>query len=304
MSRLSIPPSLASRRVLGEPWAQWLDGLPARYTDVTREWELTPAGDPWHGYCSVVVPVRTSAGEPAALKLGLPDEESATEHLALRRWGGDGAVRLLRADPRRQALLLERLGVDDLTTLSDLAACDVVAASYSRLHVPAGAQFARLSDRVAETRRRLTALPRQAPIPPRLVAQAISIADELGSEESTDATLIHSDLHYANVLTGAREPWLVIDPKPLAGDPHYEPAPMLWNRWDELAGDIRGGVRRRFHALVDGAGLTERRARDWVVFRMIQNALWRVTDPAAGHRLTPSDAFVTMCVAVAKAVQD
>ena len=67
---------------------------------------------------------------------------------------------------------------------------------------------------------------------------------------------MHGDLHYENVLAGEREPWLVIDPKPMSGDPHYEPAPMLWNRMEELAGDVRGGLRRRFHTIVDA-----RRAR-------------------------------------------
>ena len=62
----------------------------------------------------------------------------------------------------------------------------------------------------------------------------------------TDARLIHGDLHYENVLAADREPWLVIDPKPMAGDPHYELAPMLWNRWDEVvaSGDVRDAVRR------------------------------------------------------------
>ena len=42
---------------------------------------------------------------------------------------------------------------------------------------------------------------------------------------------------------------------------------MLWNRWDEVVatGDVRDAVRRRFHTIVDAAGLDEDRARDWVV---------------------------------------
>jgi streptomycin 6-kinase len=74
---------------------------------------------------------------------------------------------------------------------------------------------------------------------------------------------------------------------------------MLWNRWDELAGDIRGGVRRRFYALVDAAGLAEDRARACVVVRMVHNAMWELNDgPAA------DPTWLTKCVAIAKAVQD
>ena len=43
------------------------------------------------------------------LKVAWADDETEHEHLALQRWGGHGAVRLLRADPHRRALLLERV---------------------------------------------------------------------------------------------------------------------------------------------------------------------------------------------------
>ena len=116
--------------------------------------------------------------------------------------------------------------------------------------------------------------------------------------------LIHTDLHYGNVLAHAssdtgRAPWLAIDPKPVNGDPHYEIAPMLWNRFEELAGDVRHGVRRRFWTLVDAAGFDEDRARAWVVVRMVHNAMWAVQD---GPQAEP--AWLTTCIAVAKAVQD
>ena len=99
----------------------------------------------------------------------------------------------------------------------------------------------------------------------------------------------------------------MIDPKPMAGDPHYELAPMLWNRWDEVVpGDVRDAVRRRFHTLVDTAGLDEDRARDWVVVRMVHNALWYDRGRAArrtraGRRGAGVD---HRCIAISKAVQD
>jgi streptomycin 6-kinase len=140
----------------------------------------------------------------------------------------------------------------------------------------------------------LAALPRNAPIPRRLVEQALSAGTDLAAEPATDSRVIHCDLHYQNVLAADREPWLVIDPKPVNGDPHYEIAPMLWNRWDELGGDVREGVRRRFYTLVDHAGFDEDRARAWVLVRMVHNAMWALEDPA----------WLTTCIAVAKAIQE
>ena len=100
------------------------------------------------------------------------------------------------------------------------------------------------------------------------------------------------------MLAADREPWLVIDPKPMSGDPHYEPAPMLWNRWDGASRATCGRLRRRFHTLVDAAGLDEDRARDWVVVRMVHNMSWAVIDG------DPDEEYLTMCVTIIKAVQE
>ncbi len=303
-----VPPGLLAQAGLGESWATWLQALPRLTAEVVDGWDLRPDGQPTHGYCSLVVPVRTVSGRPAVLKIGFPDEESEHEHLALQHWHGHGTVRLLRADPRRRAMLLERLHREDLTDLWDVEACEVVAGLYPRLHVPAPPQLRTLTSYVERWGADLAVLPRDAPLPRRLVEQALALGGDLTADAGTNGTMIHGDLHYENVLAGDREPWLVIDPKPVSGDPHYEPAPMLWNRWEEMvaAGDVRDAVRRRFHTLVDAAGLDEDRARAWVVVRMLHNAMWTVRDAyAADHALDADDqAWVTRCVTLAKAVQE
>ena len=201
-------------------------------------------------------------------------------------------------------MLLERLHQERLLELWDLEACEIVAGLYGLLHVPALPQLRLLTSYVERWAGEMEALPRNAPLPRRLVEQAISLSRDFVADPASVGTMIHGDLHYENVMAADRAPWLAIDPKPMSGDPHYELAPMLWNRFDELAGDVRGGVRRRFHALVDHAGLDEHRARDWVVVRMLNNACWRLQDPPEVQRLTSTDEYLTMCIAVAKAVQD
>lgn len=288
----------------GPAWSDWVERLPVLLRDLIAEWELRIDGEPLHGFTAVVVPVVTRGGLMAVLKVGFPDEESALEHLALTRWDGSGAVRLMRADPHRRAMLLEHLRGHDLAEAWDLEACGVVAELYGRLHVPAPAQFRRLSAALVEPLTQLRALERSAPLPRRMVEQAVSLAGDFVKDADTDGTLIHTDLHYGNVLMGGRETWLAIDPKPLSGDPHYELAPMLWNRSAELEGDLRNGVRRRFHALVDGSGLDEDRARDWVVVRMMINAIWRLTERGPIDTELGDEDWLTLCIAVAKAVQD
>lgn len=304
---VQVPSGLDAQRRLGPDWAGWLDRLPGLAATVLEEWELTLDGDPRHGHCSLVLPVRTSARTPAALKLTFKgDVESEHEGLALQRWGGRGAVKLLRADPHRRALLLERLHAEDLGDLWDIEACEIVGSRYADLHVPALPQLRTLTSYVERWTDNLQQMPRNAPIPRRLVEQATALARDFMADDASVGRIVHGDLHYANVLAGDREPWLVIDPKPMNGDPHYEPAPMLWNRWDELEGDIRGGVRRRFHALIDAAELDEDRARDWVVVRMVLNAHWSIEDAQRADRAlgNAEQGWITRCVAIAKAVQE
>ena len=283
----------------GPRWQSWVDGLPTLLERQLDHWNITADGAPLHGWASLVVPVRTDAGAPAMLKLGFPDPETQHEHLALRKWAGAGAVRLLSADPPHRALLLERLQARDLNDLWDVEACEVIAGLYGRLHVPALPQLDRLADAITTYNAELDALPRSAPLPRRLVEQAQAHSRDLIADAGAASVLLHTDLHYDNVLAADREPWLAIDPIPLGGDPHYEVAPLLWNRWEELAGDVRGGVRRRFYAAVEAAGFDEDRARAWVVVRMVHNAMWALTDPGPLDRT-----WLTTCIAVAKAVQD
>ncbi|GAB2883076.1 aminoglycoside phosphotransferase family protein [Nocardioides pacificus] len=265
--------------------------------ELIEEWGLRPDGAPVLGHRAQVVPVRTSGGAPAVLKIAVQVDETEHESLALQHWHGRGAVRLLRADPRRRALLLERVHAEDLAEHWDVEACEIVAGLYRTLHVPAVPQLRSLAELAGRWSTELAALPRSTPLPRRLVEQAASLAASFSRDPDTDGVTVHGDLHYAKVLAADREPWVVIAPRPLSGDPHVEPGPLLWHRWDEVraSSDVRDAVRRRFHAVVDAAELDEDRARDWVVVRAVVNA---VRDLGAG-----SDPDLTRWITLAKAVQ-
>jgi streptomycin 6-kinase len=299
--RIELPAGVLEMRTRGADWAAWVDRLPAVLAGLLDDWELTVDGTLMHGFCSLVVPVLTAEGTQAVLKIHEDlEDESEFEHLALQHWHGNGTVLLLRADPRRWAMLLERLHQRDLSSLGDTEACDVVSALYGRIHVPALPQLRKLTSYVERWAADLSALPNDAPIPRRMREQCLSLARDLVADPASVGVMIHGDLHHHNVLAGDREPWLVIDPKPMAGDPHYEVAPLLWNRWDEVvaSGDVRTAVRRRFHTLVDVGELDEGRARDWVVLRVLINVIDELRDPA------PDQEWITSHIAIAKAVQD
>jgi streptomycin 6-kinase len=305
-TRIELPPAFAAHASRGDSWATWLAALPRLAADLLDEWELTVDGSVLHGECAVVLPVLTGTGRPAMLKVTWPHWEAETEHIALQRWHGDGAVELLRADPHRFALLLERLITQDLTTVPDDESCAVIARLYRRLHVPAPPRLRTLSSQALDWSDRLLALPRNAPVPRRFVEQAAALGRSFAQDPATDGMLVHTDLHPLNVLAAEREPWLAIDPKPLSGDPHYEVAPLLWNRWDDAVatGDVRGALRRRLDLVCDVAELDRDRARDWVVCRLMHNALWEIEEATQrpGGIGTADLDLLTTSVTVVKAV--
>ena len=293
-----LPPTFLAAALRSPEWAAWVDRVPRTVRDLIDEWDLVVDGEPMHGWTSLVVPVRAE-GRAAVLKIAWPQEECQHEILALQHWHGNGAVLMLRADPRRNAMLLERLSTRDLTQVGDIDACEIVAGLYGDLHVPAPPQLLTLSSYVRRYSDDLERLPSHAPLPRRIVEQAVRLGRDLVDDPATDGTLIHGDLHYENVLAAERAPWLAIDPQPVSGDPHYEVTPLLGNRWDEIvaSGDVRDAVRRRFHTVVDAARLDEDRARDWVIVREAHNAMWAIQDGDDPDR-------VTMAIAIIKAVQD
>lgn len=279
-----IPPALAAHVATlppegGPSGADWLAALPRLLEELLGAWELRPDGAPRHGRCALVLPV-AGADLPrgAVLKVGWPHAESATEHLALRHWDGRGAVQLLRADPGRGALLLERLTPEDLTEHWDEDACRVVGGLYGDLHTRPFPQAPRLSRWAHRQSAALAALVDRrgrAALPPRMVAHARSLIVDLTSDPDCDATLLHGDLHYENVLSDGTD-WVAVDPKPMAGHPAFEVGPMLWNRTEEMGtgASFRYLLRRRAEVLCETAGLEWDLVRVWGIVRETVNAMW------------------------------
>jgi streptomycin 6-kinase len=100
--------------------------------------------------------------------------------------------------------------------------------------------------------------------------------------------LLHWDLHYGNVLAAEREPWLAIDPQPLADDPGFDLWPALDSEWDTVvaSGKARQIVLRRFDLLTEALTLDKNRAAAWTLARVLQNCLWDIEDGATS--LAPS----------------
>jgi streptomycin 6-kinase len=295
---VEIPTGLRESLAAEPSAATWLANLPALTADYLDRWQLHADGPAMHGVCALVVPVRRADGTPAVLKLTWPHEDAAYEDRALALWNGAGAVRLLAADPDAYVLLLERLHADrDLcrVPLDDALTC--VADLLRRLNMPVDGPFIRVADRVPEWSAEFTAVLEQSSdgVPRRLLEAATAVAADLPSAGPN--VLLHTDLHYENVLAADREPWLAIDPKPMLGDAEYEVAPLLWNRWPEATGskDLARHLHRRADMVAAAAGLDRHLVAAWVVVRQTVNALDALDDADGDWRqmsVTIGEAFV------------
>lgn len=252
----------------------WLAILPRLADGYARRWSLTPDGTPRFGFVGVAWPVLRADGTPAVLKIAWPHDEAVDEGVALTAWAGDGAVRLLEHDAGDFALLLERLDPDrTLDTEPVDEAMAIAGALLRRLTVPAPPLLRSVSADALRWTEELPAENRQHgnPVPDRMMAEVVDHCRTLGPVAGP--WLVNEDLHCLNVLGGEREPWLVIDPKPITGDPEWSVIPLLWSRYGEAGG--AQGVLPRFDTIVRAAELDRELARAWTLVRAVDNWLWR-----------------------------
>ncbi|WP_433387377.1 aminoglycoside phosphotransferase family protein [Micromonospora sp. KLBMP9576] len=260
---LTIPDGLGWVR--GTPAGrEWLATLPERLAACTKRWSLR-VGPPFpYAFASLALPAELPDGTPAVLKLQFPDPDSVHEATALRRWAGAGAARLLAQDPGRRALLVERcVPGTPLHALSADAALDAAVGLLPRLWRPAGPPFRPLAREAAGWMARLPGNWERAGRPyerPLLDAALGLLADLVDSQG--EQVLVNQDLHAGNVLRATREPWLVIDPKPLTGEREFGVVALV--RGGEL-GHSPQAVRHRLDRLSAELGLDRERVRGWAV---------------------------------------
>ena len=113
----------------------WLAGLPTLIRELEARWSLT-IGAPFDSdevSCVWVAPVTRANGSVAVLMVGVPHFEAQDEIAGLRFWNGDPTARLIEADERVGAMLLERCEPGThLRVLRPEVEQDVVVASLLR----------------------------------------------------------------------------------------------------------------------------------------------------------------------------
>ncbi len=287
--RIVVHDFLRQAREVSDDGRAWLDRLPGLVTDTCRRWELQIAGPPYEGgVCGWVAPVRHRAGD-AVLKITWPHPEAAMEGAALRWWDGSGAVRLLAEDTGTWALLLERC--EPGTPLREARlpyerglqiAADVLDALWKK-GVP-GANTAGFDDmgsvcdgwadlsaeRAGSNGAVLSALG----VDPGVVDLGIGLLREL-PRSAARRVVVHGDANPGNLLASRRGALLAIDPKPMVGDPAFDPWSVVAQLdWPFRRADAAVEVPRRVQLFAERLGLEPQRIAAWGVARDVEGGLW------------------------------
>jgi streptomycin 6-kinase len=299
-AKLRVPTYLqASTDVGGPAWVEWLAVLPNRVEELTARWSLD-LGEPFEpgGNCSWVAPGTDRSGREVVLKVAWHHTEALHEAEGLAALGGQGAVDVYAfehlaparpgggppGDTDATAMLLERCRPGTELRGRPEAEQHVVVTDLLRsvwaVELPSEHPFRPLSvmadDWVVRAEARLAADP--ARLDGGLARDGLALFRELSRSGPTEV-LLFTDLHAGNVLSGERHPWLLIDPKPYVGDPHYDVLQHLLNCSGSLQADPIGLLTE----VADLAGLDAGRVRQWLFARCVQESLAEGT-PWPGRR--------------------
>jgi streptomycin 6-kinase len=259
----------------------WLDSLPSIVDACEDRWSLR-VGPALEGQnVSHVRAVDLPDGTPAVLKINALEPESEHEADALRLWDGRGAVRLLGYHESTRALLLERCcpGTQLWSVEDDEEATRIAAQALRRIWraPPEGHRFRLLSEEAAWWADKLPADwdALGGPFERRLIDEAVAACLELALDQA-DEVVLHQDFHGGNVLRAEREPWLVIDPKPLVGEPAFDAGSLARDRrWLLGQQGDEARIRRRLDLLASELELDRERVRRWGIAHAL---IWGFSD--------------------------
>lgn len=277
-ANLRVPRNLqASVDAGGSAWRAWLATLPARLEELKQRWGLD-LGEPFEpgGNCSWVAPAVDRHGRDVVLKVAWPHTEALHEAEGLAALGGNGAVQLYELERPGEpsgdttAMLLERCRPgSELRERPEREQHAVVARLLQlawAVELPADHSFRPLSvmadDWIQRAGTRFRADP--ARLDAGLARDGLDLFRQLSRTGPGDVLLL-TDMHAGNVLSAQRRPWLVIDPKPYVGDPHYDVLQHLLNCDQSLQTNPIGLLSE----VADLAGLDAGRVRQWLFARCV-----------------------------------
>ena len=269
-------PAIVRNKALAADAGWWLDELPGLITSLERAWSLR-VGDPFGDATEAfVAEAWCDDASAAVLKLVVPraGDPAANEISVLRLANGEGCARLLRADPTRGALLLERLGASlHQLNLALPERLEILVSTAARVWRPApdcglptGADKGRwLVEHVTTSWEQL-----DRPCSEQAVAHAVACAARrVAAHDDERAVLVHGDVHQWNALQ-ADGGFKLVDPDGLLAEAEYDLGILMREDPLEL---LDGDPRRRARWLAASTGCDATAIWEWGVIERVSTGL-------------------------------
>ena len=270
---------LVRNKALAIGAGDWLDALPSLIDALSREWAITVGPQFRDGTEAFVAEATLEDGTAAVVKVGIPRENSPTQHeiAVLRLTNGEGCVRLLRADEQREAMLLERLGpslhdfglpIDERLEILCTTAAKVWRPAPD-CGLPTGADKGRwLVDFITRMWDEL-----DRPCSERTIDHALaSAARRIAVHDDERAVLVHGDVHEWNALQAANraDGYKLVDPDGLLAEAEYDMGILMREDPVEL---LESGPRDRAQWLARRTGLDVTAIWEWGVVERVSTGL-------------------------------
>ena len=278
----------AVRARVGAEADPWLEGLPDLIAAMRASWDLLITGPAREVDAFGMTIPATRADEGVLLRMAYPDGWFADETTALEAWNGEGAVRLLEADPRGAHL---RAAPTPGTSLgaerNPMRALRLIAEALRTLWIPAPEGLQPLSVEVRAWNAEMPARFESAhrPFERQLLYDVQQLYRAFGPTQSGQV-LLHGDARLdAFVLDGDRA--IAIDPKPLVGEPAFDVASLLRDKPAELVQDPVAGreqLQARLNQLTDQLDVQPSRVKGWAFAVAVDTGLvaYENGDPDGG----------------------
>lgn len=261
--------------IYGEQGKKWLAELPNLSQELADSWqlnELKPITNLSYNY----VLAGLQKEKPIILKLSLDVEALSNEAKTLRAFNSSAVVKVLAE--KKGALLLQRAvpgySLKSYWPNQEKESLEIACTLISQL---AQAPLAE-KEAFPAINHWLSILDKDQDIPELYLQKSREFRDYL-LKTSSEAYLLHADLHHDNILKNDKN-WIVIDPKGVMGELCYEVAAFIRNPIPELleSETVWRIIDDRIAHFAYSLKLDPMRIRQWCFVQSVLAWCWNIED--------------------------
>lgn len=267
--------------VFGSDGKSWLGSLEQTAQAYLQKWNLSSEGPVNNLSYNYVMKVNDSEGTPLILKLGVPNFDTRNEIVTLKAYDGNGCAKLLKSDPEKGVMLLERLVPGRMLSeeMDEMLVVETFIKVWKAIRrpIPNGTSTPSLIHWFEGLQRYRKYFP-NGPIS----QEHIQLADDFFQQvidSSAGSELLHGDLHHENILYSEEQGWMAIDPKGVAGDPYFDVISFLVNQLESKT-DPKSILKLRIDTMSEQLGLDRQRLLKAAVALGTLYACWGIEDQA------------------------